>query len=393
MVWGLVVLRFSPDGWLEWLLRPFVLIEPSGGIYFEAPAPDWRFAFLMVFLAAAAFSQWRRWTVAPEQARAIAGLLITFYLWTWISGNGRYFLAGFFLVGPLVVVAYRWLPGTLAFRMSALGLVVAAQAFAVYEFYQPNQWGLVRWYHGPGIPIERSPIRERPAVFLTMTGISYSILVPQFHRQSRWAGMTGQHDLRTDSPVYPAFRALLRDPLPKYLVVPFFPRLMDEAQQPIQEARAVYANALATHGLRMADRPCLLLRSSLTGRPDARDAARPSSGFWFCPLLIVSDSAGIASASSRLSLTDGVFEKIEKACPRYFPSENGLERHYDGVYMRHYPASDSRLYIDENGRVLMKYYRALNPTVIGSSENILEGRFKIDCDKLPGRYQLPWSRE
>jgi hypothetical protein len=52
-----------------------------------------------------------------------------------------------------------------------------------------------------------------------------------------------------------------------------------------------------------------------------------------------------------------------------------------------------RLYIDGDGRVLYKYFRAMNPTLIGTVNDVRQDHYDIACEKPPGRYQLPWQRD
>ena len=51
------------------------------------------------------------------------------------------------------------------------------------------------------------------------------------------------------------------------------------------------------------------------------------------------------------------------------------------------------LYIDGTGLVSYKYFRAMNPTSIGTTDQVRQGKFAIACDKLPGRYRLPWQKD
>ncbi|MEN9629743.1 MAG: hypothetical protein RJA10_2970, partial [Pseudomonadota bacterium] len=61
--------------------------------------------------------------------------------------------------------------------------------------------------------------------------------------------------------------------------------------------------------------------------------------------------------------------------------------------MRSYVETDTRLYVDGLGNVLVRYLRALNPTYIANAEQVLRGDFTINCQKLPGRYLYPWQRD
>ena len=214
------MLRFLPDDWLEGLLRPFVMIDPRAGIYFEETAPDWRFAIFIAFMTVALATRRGRRTIDYEQGQLSLALLVLLYVWTFTIGNGRYFMTGLLLVGPLLVAAWRRLPGTSIFRWVLLFGAMSLQAAVIESDYARNKWGLTRWIQGPGIDIEDEPIRHQPATFITSTAISYSILVPRFHPASRWANVVGQVDIKPSMREYPRLLELLSSPLPMYLVVP-----------------------------------------------------------------------------------------------------------------------------------------------------------------------------
>lgn len=386
------MLRFQPDGWLEGLLRPLILGDPSAGIYFEQAAPDWRFLVLALFVFAAWWARRGRPSFGPEQTRALLLLLVAFYIWTFVSGNARYFAFGLLLVGPLLVMAWRWLPGTRSFRMVLMALVLGMQGHALLEHYRPNGWGLARWSEGPGMAIEESPLRHRPAVFLTATGISYSILVPAFHPDSRWANVAGQRDITPELPEYARLQALLSSGLPRYLVAPIASQFMDADGQPARDARELYEGSLAVFGLALGPERCTALRSTLAAGPDEPQlAGPPRRGFWICPLVDVPPS--LAAAPRIGERARRVFEAIEARCPRFFQPGDGRDREFDGIASRHYVSSDMRLYLTDSDRVLFRYFRALNPTQVGNADDVLAGRFDLPCDKVPGRYQAPWARD
>jgi hypothetical protein len=88
-----------------------------------------------------------------------------------------------------------------------------------------------------------------------------------------------------------------------------------------------------------------------------------------------------------------VFERVEQRCLRFFPPGDGKDQVLDGALLRHYPSSDVRVYIEGESIVYYRYFRALNSTVIGTVAQVRSGDFRLDCDKLAGRYQPPWQRE
>jgi hypothetical protein len=89
---------------------------------------------------------------------------------------------------------------------------------------------------------------------------------------------------------------------------------------------------------------------------------------------------------------DAVFSAIEAQCPRFFPT--GAEtRIISGGEMRTYYSSEMKVYVLEEGLVLYKYYRAFNPVRIGTRDDVLSGKAKVDCNNIRGRSGLPWERE
>ncbi|MBZ8141414.1 hypothetical protein CLD22_16095 [Rubrivivax gelatinosus] len=386
------MLRFQPDGWLEGLLRPLILIDPSAGIYFEESAPDWRFLVLSLFVLVAWLARRPRWPFDVEQTRTLLLLFVAFYVWTFVIGNARYFAFGLLLVGPLLVMTWRRMPGSRAFRATLMALAVGLQVQALVENYHPNGWGLSRWIDGPALAIEDSPLRHEPAVFLTATGISYSILVPAFHPQSRWANVSGQRDITPREPEYARLQQLLSSGLPRYLVAPIAADFMDGRGQPVRDALELYNGTLGAFGLKLAPRQCVLLRSTLAfGLPDRHEDKVPQRGFWICPVVDAPPSVAASARVGERALR--VFAAIEERCPRFFQSGDGRDREFDGIASRHYGSSDMRLYLDGGDRVLFRYFRAINPTYVGTGSEVLEGRFRLPCDKVPGRYRLPWEQE
>jgi len=393
------MLRFLPNDWLEWLLRPFIMLDPSQGVYFEQGAPDLKWAALILCLAAcalAALAGRGRWRPAPGAGSLLVGLGLSFYGWTWISGNGRYFLAGLLLAGPLLVLTVRALPGTAVFRVLTLAGLAGLQAAAVATVYSAGHWGLVPWRHGAAVAIEANPLRERPAIFLTVTGPSYSLLVPHFHPASRWANVAGQRNIRPQQPEFARLMSLLSSDLPKYVLIAWADGFVGPAGQPNDELATLMNDMLAAYGIGLAPQAtCPVVRADVNPRTSAlRKGDQLPEAFWACP---VERSAGAGDRLAHLREAqrelDAIFEQVEHRCPRFFPPGEATEGHYEGYSIRHYPSTDIRLYVETRGRVLYKYYRAVNPTLIGPIKEVRAGRFKVDCVMLPGRYRPPWSRD
>jgi hypothetical protein len=357
-------------------------------------APDWRFGMFAVCMLVGALSSGTRERFNHEQRQLVLGLTAALLVWTFTVGNGRYFMTGLVMIGPLLVFAWRRLPGTVPFRYAALIGMVAVQCVAFWPSYQPNRWGLAQWSAGPAVDIEASPLMKKPAVFVTSTAISYSILVPKFHPDSRWTNVAGQRDLAPGMREYDALLALLRSPLPKYVVMSMPARPGSAGLQPEPLIRQTYGDQLLPLGLTLKATDCATLRSSLAPGPaDAETMVGVIRGFWLCELDYseAGRQAHAAIPATRPELAKA-FRVVEQRCPRFFPPGNSNDRVSEGLTVRHY-ASDMRLLVDSQGQVYMKYFRAINPTLLGTLADVRQGRFELPCNKPPGRYQLPWEAD
>jgi hypothetical protein len=49
--------------------------------------------------------------------------------------------------------------------------------------------------------------------------------------------------------------------------------------------------------------------------------------------------------------------------------------------------------VRDDGLVYYKYFRALNPVVVGNVATILRPDFAMPCDRLQGRYHFPWDKD
>ena len=355
------MVRFQPDSWLEWLLRPFVMMDPKVGIYFEEAAPDLRFALVIGFLVLAGLSRRARHGMGFEQRKLLLATFLLLYAWTFAVGNGRYFMAGLVLIGPLLVFSWQRLPGTASFRYAVLAIVLVLQGAVVASTYSAGAWGLVRWVHGAAIDLPESPVRAQPAVFITTTTISYSALVPKFHPASRWSNVVGQQNIVPGMREYEPLVRLLSSPLPKYTIMPMADAHALDNLQPAPLARQSYDRMLLPYGLALTDAACFVLRSDIApGPPDASLARGRLRGFWVCPLSY-SDVArrSVTATPSIPARIAQALGKIEQRCPRFFPP-GGNDRIAEDWVNRHY-ASAVGLVVDSKENIYLKYYRAINP--------------------------------
>lgn len=387
--------RFIPDTWHDVVLRPLYMADPVNGMYVEIAAPDVRFAALVLLVGVVCLRRGRSPAFVRHQVLALLALVVCFYVWILMSGNGRYFIWGLLLVGPMVVMAARQLPTTLAMRNTVVLGVLALQGVGIWLNFVPNMWSLRPWREGPGFALQASPLRERPAVFLTVGSISYSALVPQLHPESRWANITGQVEIRPGVREYPALLALLDSPLPKYMVARANSLVIGPDKQPLPKVQQSITGVLARHELVLAAPQCEYVRSGDSEQAFRRDPGTAvEEGFWFCPVRRTDTLAATRTppATPVAPEFDDVFSQIEQRCPRIFAPNWAKSRAIEGAVQRAYGLSDTSLFIDLSGVVYFKNTRALNPTIIGTVQQVRSGQFTLNCARIQGRYAPPWAR-
>lgn len=395
------MIRFLADSWLEALLRPFIMGLPLGGIYVETIAPDFRFIFALLLAVAWLVVLVRTRRSAPMPTVVLlAFCAASFVPWLVTSGNGRYFMATLLLVGPLAVVLLHQMPLTRGGRLAGAALMLATQGFLAYDVVPWHSWGLVEWRDPPPFAVDvPQDVARRPATFVTMTSISYSLLAPSFHPESHWISLASQQGRRVSPRDTRQVQQLLTKASTIYVLFPSPPgQVITSTRIPEPLAESLDA-ALTPHGLRMpADRQCRLMPSrgltSLGLQPGAPVPTAPEEqrGFWLCPADRVAPvpAPAIASTNPRV---EAMFDRLEQMCPRMFKPGTAISVALPGGIRRHYSDSDMRLFVTQDGEVLYKYIRSMNAVSIGSVDQVLDPSFKLDCKNIHGRSGMPWDRE
>lgn len=391
-------IRFMPDDLREAILRPVAMAAPDGAVYVEFIAPDFRFVFVLLLVAAWLLLRGWRWAGPRTPWILLVVTALAFVPWLATSGNGRYFLPFLLVVGPLCIGLAQQLPTTRAMRLALAVAMVGLQVFLVHEITPFRSWSFVHWGDGPAFPVEvPQRMREQPGTYVGLSNLSYSIIAPQFHPQSRWINLS---QLRGDgaSPLERRAEAFLREDHSPRLV---FPSLaIEDLRDPMDLALETAINdLLARHTLSVADasRCTLLPAPGIAGvarrSPQAEEQENPSQfGFWVCPLAHRASSEVATEAASADPREEAVFRKLEAHCPRLFHGGAKTLRIPAGA-LRGYASSDFKLYVLSNGTVMYKYMRALNPVVLGTVDAVLAGKFSLDCGNVRGRGGLPWERE
>jgi hypothetical protein len=399
-----MMLRFMPDTWREALLRPLAMAAPDAGVYVEIMAPDFRFAFalgLLLLLGVFTLATRRTSGQARPALLLAAALAIAFVPWMATTSNGRYFIAGLLVVGPLCLALVWLLPITRGARLAAGLLLVALQGFAVQQSSPWQAWSLAQWKDAPYFEVDfpREMLSE-PATYVTMSAISYSLLAPQLPVQSRWMNLANVPAPASGLPDSRRAQSFLAAATPGRLtlLMPFIPGAIRDDGLPTDEVLRVVAEQLAGHRLALSQpHSCQLLRSrglaTMALRREARADIGIASrvGFWACRLEY-RPGAPVPTQDERPGNYDAVYKQLEKRCPRFFYTGPGSLA-IPGGEVRTYPDSEMKVYVLDSGDVFYKYFRAFNPVRIGSRADVLSGAASMDCNSIRGRSGLPWERE
>ena len=398
------MIRFLPDTWRETLLRPIAMAAPDAGVYIEIMAPDFRFAFalaLLLVLAVLSLSRRGRPQSNVKPALVLTGAIAAaFAPWMMTTANGRYFIPFLLAIGPLCVALIYLLPTTSAFRLALAVCLLGLQGFAVQQASPWQSWGLAQWKEAPYFQVDwPADLAATPADYVTLSSISYSLVAPQLPDQSRWIGLASAPAAANNTADSRRAQTLLADAHHLKLLAPAIPDFSDAEGLPNAGVRTVINTHLADHRLTLV-RPsdCRLLRSlglaSMALRREALADVKKIEkfGFWVCALQ-VDATERTDKTSPQTTRFDAIFQAIEAQCPRFFLGGTAGTRIVPDGEMRTYSESEMKLYVLDNGLVLYKYYRAFNPVRIGTHEDVLSGRAKVDCNKIRGRSGLPWERE
>jgi hypothetical protein len=373
------VIRFTPDNWLDVLMRPLDMIAPEANTYVEIAAPETRLA-AAVLLAGLVLVLWRRRAAQGKPTLWLLALLaVSTAPWLATTGNGRYFIVWLVLLGPLCMGLIRLLPMKGERKLLLGGGLIAAQLFVLTQNPPWESWAWLRWTDPPYFQLDPPP--AEPATYVTIANISYSLIAPQFPPQSRWVALGGGVAERDQ----PAVDKLLATSVRLTLIAPALPSQTLADGQPAEAAADALGKLLRPHGLSI--RPgaqCRLLASDGMARIGERqgshavDRSVKKWGFWLCPLEYRGrpETAPIDGDPA----VNAVFEAVEQQCPRFFPA-GAVPMKINGGWLKNYD-SDTKLYVLDEGPVYYKFWRSLNAVEVGTRQSVVEGKASIDCAKI-----------
>jgi hypothetical protein len=331
--------RFIPSGLVSALLRPFTLIKPVTLVDVEWPAPDVRYALLLVLIVGVLLQQIWRWRKGGmrfpipqlDPARRIlaalgCAFLLDWSLWLTASGNGRYFIpmacvAAVLDIGLVFLLLAAWPKA----RNYALLAIIGVQFFQLYagtEYRAALPWNRQPWF-SVSVPAD---LASQPNLYFTIGTQTNSFILTDLPAGSGFVNLQGDYVLEPGGPngervksllerYGPHVRVLVRDAradAPSENSLPN-PAIIDDALGPFGlEVQASRCEHVLVHGVAV-----FWLQGSDDSTPHPRAVREPNTDY-FLSCVVERRGAGEVLPLPGKRAADLALDHLEDACPALF---------------------------------------------------------------------------
>ncbi|MCW7538972.1 hypothetical protein OOT46_14090 [Aquabacterium sp. A7-Y] len=387
--------RFRPHTGMQWISRIWEMAWLKRFIYQEIFTPDIRpaaaLSVAMIGLAGAAL---RRLGVLATSASAagwtrvdtsLTGFaLISYVLWLYTSGNGRYGLPLLMVCGVLLA---RWACLALPQAVARIALLVIGVSQMLYFSsagdvrFVPKPWD-DESYLDVQVP---DRLKAEPFLHLTLGLQTNGVVAPFLHHGGAMINPIGQLALPMDGPTGHELKRRLKhwEGRTRFL----FPAFSMEDPKIGPKVSVLLSDALYRFGLDVDWSDC---ETIVFGNPSA------GSGLWATSLhgeyrdgkigrrLLSCRAAPIQRVwpnyEAERKAAEAVFHKLERTCPRiYGPPAMATDR---GVlqWQRFYPNTDAIVSVSETAGVIVQHGRRNIDQYLGSIEEVMQGKRPINCE-------------
>jgi hypothetical protein len=361
----LVDTRFIPDTVTEAWLLPLQAMVPDSNIYAEWCAPESKFLLMFIFLAALAIKTVGRRYIGTLKQNAgnewraqtwlVAIWLFSYVLWLYGSGNGRYFIVGLLLLGPMIVTLLLRLFGVhrvAAYVATLLLILQVGLVSASGQRWTPAPW-TSEWFE---VRPSETLINE-PYLYLTPTVQTSMYLAPFLHRESTFANIGGQMAISPGGPGGQRVESMINRYGGQVRSL-FETKTFDKNNKAFLEATAkLFDGVYERFGLETDINTCEVIEVLDYKRVPANFFDRkpriiPTRSEYFAPgaiscKLVPRTRPGMLG-TELAHRVDRVFNRIEEACPKRFSPS--------GVVTNKYPNTWGRSYF--NSAVALQYLEA-----------------------------------
>ena len=318
------------------LWRPFAMASPVRMIHYEQPAPDLRYAILLVVAALALLGllvrRAGRARFKAFQLHAVPGglpllalggaFLINWILWLRLSGNSRYFLSTACVAGVLgMVLIFRTLARWPRLLSCVVAAVLVAQIHVVATgavFRPPLPWNKGPWFD-VSVP---AGLASKPALYFSLGIQADAFVVPFVAPGSGFINIDGGWVLGPKGANGARIKALIERFSPRLQVLVFDPGIHADRDVSIPHPIDV-DDALEPFGLRADERQCTTIVAPYSPKVQVVTFGRalpmmPVSQ-WYTRYLVtckvVPDGAGFGVVPASERAADVALDRLEDECP------------------------------------------------------------------------------
>lgn len=337
--------RFLSDSFGEQFWLPFKTALSDPLVYMEMRMPDLRMGGFLLAVVALLFS-WlfrrEKLQIALREMEFLIFLVVLIYVWTFMSGNGRYGVGIFCLLGGGILIALRAALPHKIFRtvfllVFILQCVVDAQAFRLSESpfrYRDTKWGGT-WFN---IDFDKA-VGKGGQLILVGTRNSYSVFSKDIGEKSAIINVNGLFSLELNAVIKRYLDEYKDNTLGMLLVSPTVinnRNLIDE----------LYFQNFGRLGLAAGNKDdCVFVeRKEYDGSVNG--------GFLFCPLMKSEDA--ISRYKQKTTDADAYFKRLESLCPNVFPPTMYAVTLSGDVKEKFYAGYEVGVYINTTGQVTAK---------------------------------------
>lgn len=396
---GSIHYRFIPDSLSEALLRPLWMMSPESGVYTEPPAPDARFMALFLLLAVAfGVICWRIWrlkrvSLQQDSGGASASLLaltavflVSWVLWLMLSGNGRYFIAMALLTGPLIAGWIFFISANFRWRVYSLGAVVMVTT-ALAVMGSMVRWSPVPW-SGRYFDVRvSSPLKESPALFISLDTQPFAFIAPFLHRDSSFVSIVGMQVLGPGLPGWERIERLFsrHNDTVRFLL----PVVIGKDKKMVRPRQDYMKYLTARLGFEVDVDACepIELYGLISAQPDINPGPSGSLELTTGVLDMTLYAACVgrrnealrAEYLAQMPAVNALFDAVVVRCPRLFLPV-GVTEGIDKNWRRFSVGTDMVLALDDD-RITYRRFGMTKPRLAGTVEEIRAGKINIECSR------------
>lgn len=371
----MLAMRFMAHRPFDYVSRIWELAWFKQFVSMESALPDARPVLLVGFAAVLALcsvfrialggarykdTKLRLWLVSAD-AQLMIFCLLSYVLWMKTSGNARYAIPLFLMVGLMLVrVAWALLPVKVARSFILLVLILQFGHFAASANVRlvPAEWDAGP-YFDVAIP---DKLIEKPFLHVSVGLQSYASLAPFMNAAGAMMNPIGQISLPTSGPLGERVLKLLGDWEGRTRIL--FPNFNATDTDRREAVYALMDHMLYRLGLAVDWSDCVPIRGLMVN-------------ILSCGAM--SSTIDHSFESQRL-VVDDVFEKVEALCPIIFGPRLGVSERGVGKWQRFYANTDAVVTVSlVDNVVFVSHGRSSVDQVIGSIDAVRAGAGQFNC--------------